>query len=272
MTDFETLLYTESDGVAWVTLNRPQALNSFDNTMRAELRGLWRALRTNDDVRCVVLTGAGERAFCVGIDRTAEDTYVIFERDTFYGTSNNYMYDDPGDDIGPKANDLWKPVICAVNGMACGGAFYMLAECDIIIAADHATFFDPHVTYGQAAVYEPNMKLLQHISAGQRAAALACSGPGSGSAPRPPCRSASSPRSCRPRSCTTPRRGWPSRWRACRPTSRPARCGPRGPPTTSVPRCEVMAPSILSTATDKDVMRAGNEAFENQPRITPRIR
>src|SRR6478609_2516581 len=103
VTDFETLLYTESDGVAWVTLNRPQALNSFDNTMRAELRGLWRALRTNDDVRCVVLTGAGERAFCVGIDRTAEDTYVIFERDTFYGTSNNYMYDDPGDDIGPKA-------------------------------------------------------------------------------------------------------------------------------------------------------------------------
>ena len=165
MTDFETLLYTESDGVAWVTLNRPDVLNSFDNKMREELKGLWRSLRTNDDVRSVVLTGAGERAFCVGIDRGAEDTYVIFEQDTFYGTSNNYMYDDPGEDIGPKANDLWKPVICAVNGMACGGAFYMLAECDIIIAAEHATFFDPHVTYGQAAVYEP-MKLLQHISLG----------------------------------------------------------------------------------------------------------
>ena len=165
MTDFETLLYTESDGVAWVTLNRPDVLNSFDNKMREELKGLWRSLRTNDDVRSIVLTGAGERAFCVGIDRGAEDTYVIFEQDTFYGTSNNYMYDDPGEDIGPKANDLWKPVICAVNGMACGGAFYMLAECDIIIAAEHATFFDPHVTYGQAAVYEP-MKLLQHISLG----------------------------------------------------------------------------------------------------------
>ena len=61
------------------------------------------------------------------------------------------MFDDPGDNIGPKPNDLWKPVIAAVNGMACGGAFYMLGEVEFIIAADHATFFDPHVTYGMTA-------------------------------------------------------------------------------------------------------------------------
>jgi enoyl-CoA hydratase/carnithine racemase len=152
---YETLLYAERDGIAFVTLNRPEALNAFDTTMMREVQDLWRSLRTNDDVRCVVLTGSGERAFCVGIDRNADDTYVVFEKRTLYGTSNNYMYDDPGRFLGPKSNDLWKPVICAVNGMACGGAFYMLGEVEFIVAAERATFFDPHVTYGMTAAFEP---------------------------------------------------------------------------------------------------------------------
>ena len=66
-----------------------------------------------------------------------------------------FMFNDPGDNIGPKSCDLWKPVIAAVNGMACGGAFYMLGEVEFIVAADHATFFDPHVTYGMTAAFEP---------------------------------------------------------------------------------------------------------------------
>ena len=65
------------------------------------------------------------------------------------------MYDDPGRDIGPKSRDLWKPVIAAVQGIACGGAFYMLGQTEFIIASDDATFFDPHVTYGMTAAFEP---------------------------------------------------------------------------------------------------------------------
>src|SRR3954452_20754624 len=164
---YETLLYTERDGIAFVTLNRPEALNAFDSTMMRELQDLWRSLRTNDDVRCVVLTGSGARAFCVGIDRNADDTYVVFEKRTLYGTSNNYMYDDPGRFLGPKSNDFWKPVVCAVNGMACGGAFYFLGEVDIIIAADHAPFFAPHVTYGMPAVYEPLLMLHRGMPFGE---------------------------------------------------------------------------------------------------------
>jgi enoyl-CoA hydratase/carnithine racemase len=76
------------------------------------------------------------------------------------------MFDDPGEYLGPKSNDLWKPVIAAVNGMACGGAFYMLGEVDIVIAAEHATFFDPHVTYGMAAAYEP-LQLLPKLPFGE---------------------------------------------------------------------------------------------------------
>jgi enoyl-CoA hydratase/carnithine racemase len=76
-------------------------------------------------------------------------------------------FDDPGDWISPKtAGDLWKPVIAAVNGMACGGALYLLGESDIIIAAENATFFDPHVTYGMVAGFE-GMHLLQKLPLGE---------------------------------------------------------------------------------------------------------
>ena len=76
------------------------------------------------------------------------------------------MFNDPGENINPKPNDLWKPVIAAVNGMACGGALYMLGEVDIIIAAEHATFFDPHVTYGMVAGFE-SMHMLQKMPLGE---------------------------------------------------------------------------------------------------------
>ena len=163
---FETIQVEISDHVCRVTLDRPEVLNAFNDQMRDEIRSTWRALRKLDEVRVVVVTGTGEKAFCVGVDRS--DALVALEGTggKLYGTSNNYMYDDPGDDIGPKACDLWKPVIAAVNGICCAGAFYLVAESDIIIAAEHATFFDPHVTYGMAAVYEP-MKLMQRMPLGE---------------------------------------------------------------------------------------------------------
>jgi enoyl-CoA hydratase/carnithine racemase len=173
--DYETIAYEEVDGVAWVTLNRPEVHNAFNFLMQDELRDIWRSLRRNDDVRCAVLTGAGEKAFCVGIDRseimgdweTAED--VVGQQATGTGgvsSATPWHFDDPGDNVGPKSNDLWKPVIAAVNGMACGGAFYMLGEVDFIIAAEHATFFDPHVTYGMTACFE-SMHMLQKMPFGE---------------------------------------------------------------------------------------------------------
>jgi enoyl-CoA hydratase/carnithine racemase len=118
-------------------------------------------------VRVVVLTGAGDQAFCTGIDRTetmgdgaSSDGRIVGSRST------PFHFDDPGRNIGPKSCDLWKPVIAAVNGMACGGAFYMLGEVEFLIAADHATFFDPHVTYGMTAAFEP-LHLLQKMPFGE---------------------------------------------------------------------------------------------------------
>ncbi len=145
MPGFETLLFDVTDGVATITLNRPDRLNSFDTILTRELHGLWRDLRFDDEVQAVVLTGAGDRAFCTGIDR----------QDVIPQPSGPWMMDDPGLLLGPKGADCWKPVIAAVNGMACGGAFYMLGEVETILAAEHATFFDPHVTYGMTAAFEP---------------------------------------------------------------------------------------------------------------------
>lgn len=174
MDDLETLLYEERDAVAIVTLNRPDVLNAFNRAMQRELRQVWRSLRTNDDVRVVILTGAGDRAFCTGIDREESiEEYLADptgeERANEGGSgrvSTPFMFNDPGSNINPKANDLWKPVIAAVNGMACAGALYLLGEADIIIAAEHATFFDPHVSYGMVAGFE-TVHLLQKLPFGE---------------------------------------------------------------------------------------------------------
>jgi enoyl-CoA hydratase/carnithine racemase len=164
-TSFETITVKIEGGVAWVTLNRPEVLNAFNTQMQNEIRETWEAFRRIDDVRVIVLTGSGDKSFCVGIDRE-ETMSALDENENLYGTSNNFMYDDPGNDLGPKSCDLWKPVICAVNGICCGGAFYFLSECDIIIASENATFFDPHVTYGMPAVYEP-IKMTQRMPLGE---------------------------------------------------------------------------------------------------------
>jgi enoyl-CoA hydratase/carnithine racemase len=170
MATFETITYDELDGVAWVTLNRPEVHNAFNVKMQEELRETWTSLRRNDDVRAVVLTGAGERAFCSGIDREETMGHLADGSESSQSTvghvSSKFMFDDPGINICPKQCGLWKPVIAAVNGMACGGALYMLGEVDIIVAADHATFFDPHVTYGMVCSFEA-IHLLQKLPLGE---------------------------------------------------------------------------------------------------------
>ncbi|MEU9894894.1 enoyl-CoA hydratase/isomerase family protein [Streptomyces phaeochromogenes] len=143
-------------GVAVVTLDRPEKLNAIDLTTAAELTSAWREFRFDDSVRAIVLTGAGGRAFCTGLDR---DTDVP-------QPNSPYMVDDPLITIGPKACDLWKPVIAAVNGMACGGAFYLIGEADFVIADETATFFDPHTTYGMVSAYE-SILLAQRMPFGE---------------------------------------------------------------------------------------------------------
>lgn len=146
----------EGTGVAVVTLDRPERLNAIDLEMVRELGGVWRELRFDDSVRAVVLAGSGGRAFCTGIDRDA----VVPQ------PSSPYMQDDPLLGVGPKGNGLWKPVVAAVEGMACGGAFYLLGECEFVVAGADATFFDPHTAYGMVSAYE-SMLMAQRMPYGE---------------------------------------------------------------------------------------------------------
>ncbi|HET8930981.1 MAG TPA: enoyl-CoA hydratase/isomerase family protein [Acidimicrobiales bacterium] len=156
-----TIIWEVRDHVGWLTLNRPEKYNAFDLAMCDEIAEVWATARRDDDVRVVVVTAAGDKAFCTGIDRD----FVPADDGVDYDFTP-YTYDDPGRQLGPRANRCWKPVIAAVNGMACGGAFYLLGEADFIIAADHATFFDPHLTYGMPAVYEP-MAMMRRMPFGE---------------------------------------------------------------------------------------------------------
>ena len=141
----ETVLFDVADHVATVTLNRPQALNSFTQQMCDEFEAIWRHVREDDDIHAVVLRAAGERAFCTGVDI----------KDGIDLHPNIWTQRDPGEQLSPKVNQVWKPVVCAVHGMAAGGAFYWINESDIVICSDDATFFDPHVTYGMTSALEP---------------------------------------------------------------------------------------------------------------------
>jgi enoyl-CoA hydratase/carnithine racemase len=149
-----TIRYATDDGVATITLDRADRHNAFTTAMCDEMAATWAHVSADHDVRAVVLTGAGDEAFCTGIDRSE-----VPVGDGVEHTFDPLTYRDPGARLGPRSNDCWTPVVAAVNGMACGGAFYLLGEADVLVAADHATFFDPHVTYGMPAVFEPALML-----------------------------------------------------------------------------------------------------------------
>src|SRR4051794_10241687 len=155
--DFETITYEVRDHVAWMTLNRPDAMNAFNLRMQQEVRQAWLNARFDDDVRVVVLTAAGDRAFCVGIDR--KEFGHLDERDDDDALRDLVERSPSADPIGanlcPKSGvQCWKPVVVAVNGVVGGGALYFLGEADIIICSDNATFFDPHVSFAMVSAYE----------------------------------------------------------------------------------------------------------------------
>ena len=145
MSDYETVLFDLADGVATITLNRPEVMNAFNQQMLDEFADLWKRCRLDDDVRVIVLRAAGGRAFSTGVDRKEGRTRH----------PNPWSADDPGFFLGAKQNRVWKPLICAVNGMCAGGAFSWINEADVVICSADATFFDPHTTYGMLSALEP---------------------------------------------------------------------------------------------------------------------
>ncbi|MGH9135568.1 MAG: enoyl-CoA hydratase/isomerase family protein [Acidimicrobiales bacterium] len=146
-TDFQTIQFEVGDDhVATITLNRPEKLNSFTETMADEMCTVWTTVRDDDAIYAAVLRANGDRAFCTGID---------VSQGAWWMDKNVWNHTDPGQSLGPKHHLVWKPVVAAVQGMCAGGGMYFINECDIIICADDATFFDPHANGGIVSALEP---------------------------------------------------------------------------------------------------------------------
>lgn len=138
--------YAVADGVATVTLDRPEKLNALDVAHLRELRRLLASASAESGIRAIVLTGAGDRAFCAGADLTATPAIdagvaAAFGYDLDRATEHG-LYIRLMDLAGLQ---LRKPVIAAVNGFCLGGGLELALQCDLIVASEQASFGLPEV-------------------------------------------------------------------------------------------------------------------------------
>lgn len=134
----------EQDGhLARVTIDRPKVLNAIDHSSQMRLQCIWDEIEANDDIRLVILTSTGDRAFCVGADMSTDNSdapdglrYWAEERVGGFGGLS-------------LRTTLDVPVIARVNGYALGGGFEMMLGADMVVAADHAQFALPEPRVGR---------------------------------------------------------------------------------------------------------------------------
>jgi enoyl-CoA hydratase/carnithine racemase len=152
------VLYQKRDGIATITLNRPDRGNSLAPPMMAVFRAIWREVRDDDAIRVAIVTAAGERHFCTGMDvaeAEGEDAGDVFMNRPLAESVH----------WSPHQNRVWKPVICAVNGLCVGGGLHFVVDADIVLASQNAKFMDTHVNVGMVGALE-NIGLAKRLPLG----------------------------------------------------------------------------------------------------------
>jgi enoyl-CoA hydratase len=144
---YDTLVVERRGPVGWLIFDRPDAANAMDATMFKELEAAWRELDRDPAVRVIVNTGNGP-AFQTGVDvaQLSGDKRALREQ--------SRRTRDADLRLTAWHNQVWKPVIAAVNGVCAGGGLHFVADADVVVAASNATFVDPHVSLGQVSAYE----------------------------------------------------------------------------------------------------------------------
>ena len=140
-----------------VTINRPERMNALNQNAHDTLRETWMSLRDDRSVRAIVITGAGDRAFCTGMDL----------QDHAARGGPRPAKADVHEELRqtPLNCDVWLPTIAAVNGVCVGGGFHFVADADIVLMSSTASFIDTHVSVGQVTALEPIQLLPASASA-----------------------------------------------------------------------------------------------------------
>lgn len=155
MTTQDLVLLSVEDNVATVTLNRPDAMNALSKALRARLYEVMCEVDARDDIRAVILTGAGERAFTAGLDLKE-----LGSDPTAMGAANA----EGADENPVKAIEVCrKPVIGAINGVAITGGFEVALACDVLVASTAARFADTHARVGIVPGWGLSQKLSRMI-------------------------------------------------------------------------------------------------------------
>ena len=134
------LIERHADGYALVTLNRPEALNALNSALFRDLSDFLDAVEHDDSVRCLILTGSGDKAFAAGADikEMSDQTYAQMYTGNFFALGHD------------RITRFRKPIIAAVNGFALGGGCELAMLCDFIVASDKAKFGQPEINLGVA--------------------------------------------------------------------------------------------------------------------------
>jgi enoyl-CoA hydratase len=159
MTDFPLLLIERADHVAVVTINRPDKLNALNREVINQLSLCMRELDGDRETRCVILTGAGEKAFVAGADISEFAHFGVDEGKALSGEGHRKLFD--------LVEEMKTPVIAAVNGFALGGGLELAMSCHIRVAADHARMGLPEVSLGVIPGYGGTQRLPKLIGKGR---------------------------------------------------------------------------------------------------------
>jgi len=146
--DLQHLLYEKKEHVAYVTINRPEVLNSLHSYAYAELRACWRDIGLDPDIYVGILTGAGDKAFCAGRDVKFLAEYQAKGLRTPHEDPNNPLFFWGGGGQPSDAN-LEKPLIAAINGLAVGVGLTLALQCQLRVMADTAWIGDTHTKIGR---------------------------------------------------------------------------------------------------------------------------
>ena len=156
---YENIVVNYKDKIAVVTINRPQNLNALNKQVISELNTCFLDLESNDEVRAIVLTGAGDKAFVAGAD--------IKEFASFSEAEGKALAQEGQEKLFNVVENLKTPVIAAINGFALGGGLELAMACHMRIAGDNAQMGLPEVTLGLIPGYGGTQRLAQLVGRGR---------------------------------------------------------------------------------------------------------